>query len=120
MTERYNIPEYAKEKRMNLEQAAREKRYAFFNRQIFQGVVDRVALAHHRNDQEETVLLHLLRGSGIKGLCGMQFYREPGIIRPLLDISREEIDRYVEENHIPFREDQTNQDIMPVSYTHLS
>lgn len=42
----------------------------------------------------------------------MQFYREPGIIRPLLDISREEIDRYVEENHIPFREDQTNQDIM--------
>ena len=84
------------------EEAARELRYAFLRSQK-----GRIATAHHADDQVETVLLNLLRGTGLKGLCGMES-QQNGIIRPLLEISKEEILAYVRAHDLPFCTDSTN------------
>ena len=99
----------AREKGLGTEETARAMRYAFLEQAADRVGADRIATAHHLDDNAETVLLHLLRGSGLKGLGGIQPVRGR-IVRPLLEISREEIDRYIEENHIPFVEDETNRD----------
>lgn len=71
--------------------------------------VDRVALAHHRDDQAETVLLHLLRGTGTRGLAAMGWRRDH-LVRPLLDSSRTELEAYAEHRELAWREDATNRD----------
>lgn len=87
---------------MSVEEAARKLRYEFLLQQP--GLI---AVAHHADDQAETVLLNLLRGTGLKGLCGMQ--RQSGrIVRPLLGVSRDEIEAYVLENGLRFCTDETN------------
>ena len=100
----------AKERRKGegLEQAARRLRYAFFQRMCEQapGVV---AVAHHQEDQAETVLMHLLRGTGLRGLQGMQPKRD-WLIRPLLYNSRASIETYIRANRIPYCEDGSNAD----------
>ena len=108
----------------NLEANARQRRYRFLARvavdyQIDGNPVD-VAVAHTANDQAETVLMNLIRGSGLHGLAGMQAVRPlivqdgivPGVrvVRPLLDLSRSEIMQYLREHNIPWREDPSNQD----------
>lgn len=92
----------------SLEQAARRIRYAFFERICGQdsGVV---AVAHHQQDQAETVLMHLLRGTGLRGLQGMQPKRD-WLIRPLLYNSRASIETYIRANRIPYCEDGSNAD----------
>src|SRR6516165_11630394 len=92
----------------NLEQAAREIRMAFFNEKIARGAVARVATGHTRSDQAETVLFRFLRGAGTAGLSGIRPVTSEGIVRPLLAISREEIEAWMRERHIPWREDSTN------------
>ncbi len=92
---------------------ARQVRYGFF-RQAAQttGVAD-IALAHHRDDQAETLLLHLLRGAGLTGLTGMQTESEADglrILRPLLACSREELRAMLTARSIPWREDLSNRD----------
>lgn len=85
------------------EEAARILRYAFFD-----GLdTDKLATAHTANDNAETLLLHLLRGTGPRGLCGIPA-RRGKYIRPLLSVSREEIEAYLSEQSIPHREDSTN------------
>ena len=92
---------------------AREVRYAFF-RQAMQSVqADALALAHHRDDQAETLLLHLLRGAGLTGLTGMAEDSDTAgmrILRPLLTYSREELRAYLNERGQAWREDASNAD----------
>lgn len=92
------------------EEAARNYRYACFDRLLNQGIVDYIALAHHANDNTETVLLHLIRGCGVDGLCGMQA-QNGRYLRPLLHETRETIDQYVTQRHLSYVEDETNQDL---------
>jgi tRNA(Ile)-lysidine synthase len=98
---------YAKEHRLSIEMAARELRYAWFEELRQQLNYDYIAVAHHADDQLETFFINLLRGAGIKGLKGMQPVNGH-IIRPLLDVSRAEIQQYALEHHLQWREDHTN------------
>lgn len=94
-----------------LEAAARDARYRAFAASLRKG--ERLLLAHHRDDQAETVLLKLLRGAGPEGLGGMRVTRRLGeglLWRPLLDTPRELLRRYVEEHELPCIDDPSNQD----------
>ena len=93
-TERIDVPRAAKESGISLELAARNVRYAFLERVRSDRNLDCIAIGHHRDDQAETLLLHLLRGSGTDGLCGMRV-RFGRLIRPLLNTSKEEILTYL-------------------------
>lgn len=93
----------------NLEQEARRERKAFFSRLIAEGNAERVALGHTRDDQAETVLFRLLRGSGPTGLAGILPRTSEGLIRPMLDVRRAEVHAYLLERNIPWREDSSNQ-----------
>jgi len=90
----------------NLEQAAREARLGFFR--DMRGLVDRVATGHTLSDQAETVLFRFLRGAGTAGLAGVLPVTEDGLMRPLLFVSREEVERYLMERGIGWRTDETN------------
>lgn len=87
--------------------AARDLRYAWFEELRQQLGYDYIAVAHHADDQLETFFINLLRGAGIRGLKGMQPVNGH-IIRPLLDVSRAEIQQYAEEHQLQWREDHTN------------
>ena len=106
-TETIDVPTIAKARGQSLEQAAREVRYAFLERARESFHADFIATAHHRDDQAETLLLHLIRGSGTSGLCGMRPINGR-IIRPLLGVSREQILAYLTELNQPYCEDETN------------
>lgn len=95
-------------KKLGLEQGAREGRYAVFNKLLDDGVVDKIALGHHMQDQAETILLNIFRGAGVAGACGMELNRDGKYIRPLLYTAKTEIQAYVEANDIPYVEDETN------------
>lgn len=108
----WNIPLYetkvdvtqtAREQGISLETAGRMLRYRFFET-LDQ---DKIALAHHKNDQAETVLMHLLRGSGAEGLGGMAPVRG-NLIRPLLNVTKQEIEEFCIENKLVFCTDQSN------------
>ena len=98
---------YAEEHKLSIEMAARELRYAWFEELRQQLNYDYIAVAHHADDQLGTFFINLLRGAGIRGLKGMQKVNGR-IIRPLLDVSRVEIQQYAEEHHLEWREDHTN------------
>ena len=99
----------AKREKANLEDAARRARYAFFSQLAEQGVVDLVATAHTMDDQAETVLAHILRGTGIAGLAGI--HPTAGcVVRPLLALRREELRKYLRARRQTWREDATNRD----------
>ena len=105
--EALDIPSIAADMGKTLEQAAREQRYAFFERASAKLGAERVAVAHHMEDQAESIMLHLIRGSGLKGLTGMKHMRG-NIIRPFLDIHRSEIEAYLGERGVSYRTDSTN------------
>ena len=130
--EAIDVGAVAKERRMNLHQAARTVRYAFFARLARALDAQAVAVAHTANDQAETVLMHLLRGAGPAGLRGMRpvvpweewahgvegaapderaAEPRPALIRPLLAITRDEIERYCADHHLQPRRDPTNRDL---------
>jgi tRNA(Ile)-lysidine synthase len=94
----------------NLEQAARRVRTEFYRHLIESGRVDRVATGHTRSDQAETVLYRLLRGSGLAGLSGIWPTSDPGVVRPLLELTRTDIRDWLSDRSIAWREDETNQD----------
>jgi tRNA(Ile)-lysidine synthase len=96
--------------RGNLEQAARRMRREFFAGLLQSVPADRVALGHTRDDQAETVLFRLLRGAGLAGLAGILPVTTGGLVRPLLDVTREEVRAFLRARSIPFREDATNLD----------
>lgn len=102
-----DVPKLAKKEKISLELAGRQARYAFFDEIVREHNYDAVLLAHHRDDQVETILSHILRGSGADGLCGMPYKR--GLHRrPLLDMTKEELIQYVEEKDISYAWDSSN------------
>ena len=92
----------------NLEEAARDARLAFFEKALATGAVERVALGHTRGDQAETVLFRFLRGAGTAGLAGIRPATSTGIVRPLVEIDRDEIEQFLRGRGIAWREDSTN------------
>jgi len=90
------------------ETGARAARYRFLRELVESGRVDRILTAHHADDQVETVLFRILRGTGIDGLRGIPERRDPGILRPLLDCSRREIVAYAEQHGLRPRVDPSN------------
>ena len=107
---RVDANKLAKDKNLSIELAAREARYGVFDACIQKGVVDKIALAHHMSDQAETILMRILRGTGIGGAKGMEESRDGVYIRPMLNTTREAIDAYIDKNGIEYVEDQTNFD----------
>lgn len=94
----------------NLEAAARRERYAFFEKLLQQGAFDRIATGHTQSDQAETVLFRVLRGTGIAGLSAVRPVLRPGIVRPLLHVSRGEVVEWLEQRGTTWREDSSNKD----------
>ncbi|MFT9486239.1 MAG: tRNA lysidine(34) synthetase TilS [Tepidibacillus sp.] len=106
-----NIADYMKETGLGTEEAGREKRYQFYYEVAQKRNADMIALGHHLNDQAETVLMRIIRGTGVHGLGGIPYVRVwkgLKIIRPLLDITRQEIEDYSHTFAIPYRTDKSN------------
>ncbi len=103
-----SVPELAKSEKISLETAGRLARYRCFHEIRDEIGAQAVATAHNRNDQAETVLMRILRGAGISGLAGIRYVRPDGVIRPLLDVSRAEIEAYCLENDLHYCIDSTN------------
>ena len=103
----FDTEKYAAEQGVSIEMAARDLRYAWFEQLRQQLGYDKIAVAHHADDQAETFFINLLRGAGLNGLKGMR-PQNGVIIRPLLWASREQIRKYAVENQITWREDHTN------------
>lgn len=107
---RYDVPSLAKTWRMTCEEAGRKVRYEAFERvlqQLGQADGGKIAVAHNADDCAETVLINLCRGSGIKGLSGIQPVRGR-IIRPVLCLTRSEIEQYNRDNALEYVTDETN------------
>lgn len=107
LVKRFDTAGYAALKGISIEMAARELRYAWFGELVKEGGFDAVAVAHNANDNAETLLLNLLRGTGARGARGMA-RRSGFVVRPMLDISRARIRAWMEENGYPWREDSSN------------
>ena len=103
----FDTEKYAAEQGISIEMAARDLRYSWFEELRQQLNYDKIAVAHHADDQAETFFINLLRGAGLNGLKGMK-PQNGVIIRPLLWASREQIRKYAVENQIPWHEDHTN------------
>lgn len=101
----------SEEDKKSIETSARELRYEIFNELLKTNVVQKIAIAHHKDDQSESVLMHLFRGSGINGIAGMRVDRGDGIIRPMLFTDKKDILKYLELNKIPYVTDETNHDL---------
>lgn len=104
-----NVREYAQAEGLSTEEAARKLRYAALREQLQLQQADFIVTAHQSDDQAETVLLKLLRGTGLTGLSGMQV-RNGEILRPLLHLTRAELERYCELQGIIYCTDSTNED----------
>lgn len=101
--------EYAENNKLSVEQAARILRYRCFENAVNSGKCDVVATAHHALDNLESVLFNLFRGTGLKGICGiLPKYDNGMIVRPLLRITKAQINEYISENGIPYVTDETN------------
>lgn len=106
---RGDVGALAREKGLCVEEAARNMRYDFLRRTAEAEGCSYICTAHHADDNAETVLLNLLRGTGLKGLTGMERQRDM-ILRPLLDVTRAELEDYAAAWNIPHVEDETNAD----------
>jgi tRNA(Ile)-lysidine synthase len=105
-----NAVQFAEDNKLSIEQAARECRYKVFEGVVAKGIASKIALAHHLQDQAETILLNLFRGTGIAGASGMDYIRDDIFIRPMLNTAQTAIMAYMGSNEIPFVEDETNAD----------
>lgn len=108
-TETFNTLEHAAIQKISVEMAARELRYSWLENIRKSHGFHAIATAHHRDDNVETVLLHLTKGTGLAGLHGMHPRREH-IIRPMLALSKTEITEFARQHQLPFREDASNRD----------
>jgi tRNA(Ile)-lysidine synthase len=103
----FDTEQIANARKISIEMAARDLRYAWFEDLRIQYSADAICVAHHRDDSVETVLLNLIRGTGIKGLTGIS-PRNGHIARPLLCVNRQEINEYITQHDLPFVTDGTN------------
>lgn len=105
-----DVPKHAKENKLTIEQSARILRYECFDKAIKSSFCDVIATAHHADDDAETILMRIFRGTGTRGLGGI-IQKRGNIIRPMLEVTREEIDSYLKENDIFFFDDESNEDV---------
>lgn len=104
-----NMDELAKKYNISSEDAGRRMRYGFFNSIVKDKSNGKIAVAHHLSDQAETILMNIIRGSGLEGLSAMN-YKNGNIIRPLLDIDRAEVEKILSEINQDYCTDITNSD----------
>ena len=102
--------EIARASNQSVEATARKLRYSFFQEVLESTRSNRIATGHNANDQAETLLLNLLRGSGMAGLVGIRPAMEGRIIRPLIESTRSDVEEYLKTKSIPYRIDSTNAD----------
>ncbi len=107
----FNTVDYAQQKGISIEMAARELRYDWFERMRMEYSAHAVAVAHHRDDNVETLLLNLVRGTGIAGVTGMS-PRNGCIVRPLLCVSRDELLQYLLDEGLEYVTDSTNLEVL--------
>ena len=105
---RIDVIKISKELKIGTEEAGRKIRYDFFEEVLKNTNSNKIATAHNNNDKVETIIMNILRGSGIAGLKGLDPIRENKFIKPLIEISREEIEAYCEENKLEPRIDKSN------------
>ncbi len=105
---RIDVVKIANDKKMGTEEAGRNARYDFFEEILKDTDSNKIAIAHNKNDKIETIIMHLLRGSGLSGLKGIEPIRDNKFIRPLIECERSEIEQYCEENKLNPRIDKTN------------
>jgi tRNA(Ile)-lysidine synthase len=106
-----NTAELANAERQGIEETAREERYKFFEQASAEHGYDIIVTAHTKNDQAETLMMRLMRGAGPRGLAGIPASRKLGkakIIRPWLDVTREEIEGYAGQHNVAYRTDSSN------------
>ena len=101
------VKELAKDQKMGLEETGRKVRYDFFDEIAKKTGSNKIAIAHNKNDNVETIIMNIMRGSGSKGLCGINA-RQGKYIRPLIGITREEIEDYCTRENLEPRIDKTN------------
>lgn len=106
--ERCDVPLLAESEGISSEEAGRRARYEFLKRIAKEHGYGKIATAHNRNDMAETVLMRVIRGTGIDGLRGIKYNRGDGVIRPLLDVMREDIEAYCAETDLKYCTDSTN------------
>ena len=106
--ERIDVRSYAKQHKLGLQEAARLLRYQFLEGLAKEIRAQRIAVAHTADDQAETVLLWLIRGCGPEGLQGIPPVRQPYIVRPMIHISRRQIEEYIKSRQLAYRQDASN------------
>ena len=107
-SKRIDVIKYANNNRIGLEEAGRNLRYDFFDEVLKKENANKIATAHNKNDKAETIIMNIIRGSGISGLRGIEPIRDGKYIRPIIDCERYEIEKYAEENNLKPRIDKTN------------
>ena len=105
-----DVAGYARREGLSLEEAGRTLRYRFLGQAALEAGCPLIATGHHAGDSAETVLMNLIRGCGLKGLAGIPERRD-NIVRPMLEVSRGEIEAYLKEHGVPHVEDETNEDV---------
>lgn len=102
-----DVPQLAIEKGQSEETVGRNVRYDFFDKLCGEYNINKIATAHNKNDNAETILMNFMRGSSLSGLCGIP-YKRNNIIRPILDCARKDIEKYCQNNHLEYMTDSTN------------
>mgnify|MGYP002615100892 FL=1 len=105
---RIDVKKYADNNKQGTEEAGRNVRYEFFEEILQKEGANKIAIAHNKNDKIETIIMNMLRGSGISGLKGIEPKRENKYIRPLIETERTSIEEYCEEKNLRPRIDKTN------------
>jgi tRNA(Ile)-lysidine synthase len=106
-----DAPTFARQHKASLETAARELRHRWFAKLLLEGKADKIATAHTLDDQAETVMMRVIRGTGARGLAGIfPLQAEKQLVRPLLQVSRREVEAYLRTIGQPWREDSSNRD----------
>ena len=108
--EKVELKEFARKKKYSIEEAGHILREEIYQKYLKDRNFDVVVTAHNLNDQAETILMHILEGTGLEGLAGI-YLEKKGIVRSLLFATRSKIEKYAEEKNIPFRQDQSNKDL---------
>jgi tRNA(Ile)-lysidine synthase len=109
-SKRIEVEKYANNNKMGLEEAGRKIRYEFFDEIAKVTNANKIAIAHNKNDKVETIIMNLLRGSGVTGLQGIQPIKDDRIIRPIIEIERKDIEKYCKEKNLEPRIDISNFD----------
>lgn len=109
-SKRIEVEKYANNNKIGLEEAGRKIRYEFFDEVASRTNSNKIAIAHNKNDKVETILMNLLRGSGVTGLQGIQPIKDNKIIRPIIEIERQDIEKYCKENKLEPKIDISNFD----------